>query len=68
MKDSCNEEIVLKKENNRLFLKCLSVSNSLNYLEKEDIINLSKSSRYAYNYVNDNYCLFRNLILTSHTA
>ena len=69
MKDSCNEEILsnLKKQrNNNIFLECLRTSNSLKYLDKEDIINLSKCNKSTYNSVNENNLLFRNLLLTSH--
>jgi uncharacterized protein YehS (DUF1456 family) len=69
MKDSCNEEILsdLKKQrNNNIFLECLRTSNSLKYLDKEDIINLSKCNKSTYNSVNENNFLFRNLLLTSH--
>ncbi len=71
MKDSCNQEIlskVNKQRNKNIFLECLSTSNSLNYLDKEDIINLSKCNKSTNNFVNENNFLFRNLLLTSHAA
>ena len=71
MKDSCNQEIlskVNKQRNKNIFFECLSTSNSLNYLDKEDIINLSKCNKSTNNFVNENNFIFRNLLLTSHAA
>ncbi len=71
MKESNNEEILLKADKNnkkQIFLECLNISNSLDYLEKEDIINLCKCSKSVNSYVNTNYFLFRNLLLTSSAS
>ncbi len=71
MKESCNQEIlskVKKQRNKNIFFECLSTSNSLNYLDKEDIINLSKCNKSTNNFVNENNFIFRNLLLTSHAA
>ena len=65
MKDSYNEVILLKFEENnkkKIFLECIKKSNSLYYLEKEDIINLSKCSKSINLFVNHNYFLLRNLL------
>ena len=70
MKEINNEIIMLKYEENnkkQLFLECLNASNSLNYLEKEDIINLSKCSKKINFYVNEKYFLLRNLLNSSQT-
>ena len=70
MKDynNSNEEILLKSESTnkiQTYLDCLKNSNSLNYLEKTDIINLSKCSKLTNTYINQNYFLLRNLIYLS---
>lgn len=68
MKEIYNEESILKnkkynKENK--FLKCLNISNSLYYLEKEDIINLSHCSKSTYSFMRKKHFLIRNLLYTS---
>jgi len=71
MKEIYNEESILKnkkkynKENK--ILKCLNISNSLYYLEKEDIINLSHVSKSTYSFIRKNHFLIRNLLYTSKT-
>ena len=65
-----NEIIKLKleeKNKKQLFLECLNTSNSLYYLEKEDIINLSICSKKINSYVNEKYFLLRNLLISSQT-
>ena len=54
-----NEEKNIQKN---LFLKCLNKSNSLYYLEKEDIINLSKCSKSTKVFIEENNLLFSNLL------
>ena len=68
MKEIYKEESVLKskkynKENK--ILKCLNISNSLYYLEKEDILNLSHVSKSTYSFMKKNHFLIRNLMFTS---
>lgn len=53
------EETNPKKD---LYLECLNSSNSLHYLEKEDIINLSKCSKSIYQYISEKNLLLFNLI------
>ena len=70
MKDNSNEEKLLKleeKNKKQIFLNSINISNSLNYLEKEDIINLSKCSKSTNTFVNSNYFLIRNILQTSQT-
>ena len=70
MKESNNEIIQLKFEENhkkQLFLECLNTSNSLYYLEKEDIINLSICSKKINSYVNEKSFLLRKLLISSQT-
>ena len=51
-----------------LFLKCLiNESNSLHYLEKEDIINLSKCSKSTKTFVDENNLLISNLLFHNET-
>ena len=51
-----------KNDKKGLFLKCLKTSNSLYYLEKEDIINFSKCSKTTNKLVEDNNLLFLYLL------
>ena len=68
MKEIYKEESIFKskkynKENK--ILKCLNISNSLYYLEKEDILNLSHVSKSTYSFMKKNHFLIRNLLFTS---
>ena len=68
MKEIYKEESLLKskkynKENK--ILNCLNISNSLYYLEKEDILNLSHVSKSTYSFMKKNHFLIRNLLFTS---
>ena len=56
-----------KNSKKDLFLKCLNKSNSLHYLEKEDIINLSKCSKSTKVFVDENNLLFSNLLFHNET-
>lgn len=56
-----------KNSKKDLFLQCLNRSNSLHYLEKEDIINLSHVSKSTYLFIRKNHFLIRNLLYTSTT-
>ena len=56
-----------KNSKKDLFLKCLNKSNSLHYLEKEDIINLSKCSKSTKIFVDENNLLFSNLLFHNET-
>lgn len=55
------------KDSKDLYLKCLDSSNSLHYLEKEDIINLSRCSQSTYNFVTEKNMLLFNLIYHNHS-
>ena len=60
-----NGEKISKKD---LFLKCLiGESKSLHYLEKEDIINLSKCSKSTKDFVEEKNLLISNLLLHNET-
>ena len=68
MKEIYKEESIFKskkynKENK--ILKCLNISNSLYYLEKEDILNLSHVSKSTYSFMRKKHFLLRNLLYTS---
>ena len=70
MKEYNNEMIFLKiedKNKKQVFLDCLNISNSLYYLEKEDILNLSKCSKEINTFANENYFLLRNLLNSPQT-
>lgn len=67
MKEKSNDEILSKSETKKdiqIFYDCLnpSNSNSINYLDKKDIINFSKCSKSTNLFVTHNYLLFRNLL------
>ena len=51
-----------KNNKKNIFLKSFNISNSLNYLDKEDIINFSKCSKSTNQFVEDNNLLFLNLL------
>ena len=60
-----NEEIIVNHHssyNKYLFLRCINSSNVLRYLDKEDIINLSKASKLMNSFVNNNNLLILNII------
>ncbi len=67
MKHINSEEIVInynydeRKEINNYF-NCISISKALHYLEKEDIIQLSKCSKSTNSYIESNNLLFLNLL------
>ena len=70
MKEYNNEMIFLKIENKnkkQIFLDCLNISNSLYYLDKEDILNLSKCSKDINTFTTKNYFLLRNLLNSPQT-
>ena len=68
MKPTNSDEYVIvfnKSNKNRkkhLFFNCINNSNTLHYLGKEDIINLSKCSKSTNKFVEDNNLLFLNLL------
>ena len=68
MKAMNTEEYIItfneNPKNNKkiLFFKWIIISNSLYYLEKEDIINLSKCSKSTNRFVENNNLLFLNLL------
>jgi hypothetical protein len=51
-----------KTKNKNIFLNCLNVSNTLYYLDKEDILNLSSCSKSTYQFVEENNLLFLHLL------
>lgn len=51
-----------RTKNRNIFLNCLNVSNTLYYLDKEDILNLSSCSKTTYQFVEENNLLFLNLL------
>lgn len=65
MKENSNDEIFLNSEKkNKIdyFYECLKFSNSLNYLDKKDILNLAKCSKSTNSFVTHNYLLLRYLL------
>ena len=44
------------------FIKCFNACNAINYLEKEDLINLAKSSNSINSLVKDKNLLIKNLL------
>ena len=70
MKEYNNEMIFLKiedKNKKQIFLNYLNISNLLYYLDKEDILNLSKCSKDINTFTNKNYFLLRNLLNSPQT-
>ena len=54
-----------EKDKLKIYLYLLNnykTNNALYYLDKEDIINLMKTSRYIYSFMSDNNFLLHNLI------
>ena len=56
-----------KNSKKDFYLKCLDSSNSLHYLEKEDIINLLKCSKSIYDFVSSKNMLLFNLLYHSQS-
>ena len=70
MKEIKNEQIIINCEKNdkiKLFFNCIKSSNTINYLEKEDIINLSKCSKSVNSFVEENNLLLLNLLQNNHS-
>ena len=70
MKPMNSEQILIntkEREKIHLFFNCIKASKALYYLEKEDIINLSKCSKFSNSYIENNNLLFLNLIHSNQT-
>jgi len=65
MLESKIEQIIIndeKYDKRQLFLMCFISSNTLYFLDKEDIINLSLCSKLTYSFIEDNNLLIRNIL------
>ena len=70
MKPVNSEQIIInycEKEKINTFYNCINASNTLHYLEKEDIINLSRCSKSTNSYVEEHHLLFLNLLHTNQS-
>ena len=56
-----------EKEKINHYFNCINVSNALYYLEKEDIIHLSKCSKSTNSFIESNNLLFLNLLYTNQS-
>lgn len=70
MLESKIEQIIIndeKYDKRQLFLMCFISSNTLYFLDKEDIINLSLCSKLTYSFIEDNNLLIRNILHKEHS-
>ncbi len=70
MLESKIEQIIIndeKYDKRQLFLMCFICSNTLYFLDKEDIINLSLCSKLTYSFIEDNNLLIRNILHKEHS-
>jgi hypothetical protein len=64
------EQIIITDEKyngSQLYLICIYYSNALNYLDKEDIINLSLCSKKTYSFIEENNLLISNILYKEHS-